>query len=158
MFRHNAWANTRAIEACAVLSEDQLAATLGGTFGDPKETLKHILGAESFYRSVFGLPHDYWSEWTSRMDALAIPDLLPWSAKLGVAWDELLVGEIDESHVFERKRADGTVSHLRAGALITQAIHHGNVHREQICAILTSLGLEAPDLPAYAFERARANR
>jgi uncharacterized damage-inducible protein DinB len=157
MFRHNAWATTTAIEACEALSEEQLAATLGGTFGEPKETLKHILGAESFYRSLFGLPQDYWSEWTSRIDALPIPDLVPWSTKLGEAWDELLAGQIDENQVFERKRSDGTVSHFRAGALITQAIHHGNVHREQICAIITSLGLAAPDLSAYAFERARGN-
>ena len=33
-----------------------------------------------------------------------------------------------------------------AGILLAQALHHGNAHREQICAILTSFGLEPPDL------------
>ncbi len=154
IFRHNAWATCKAIEACAGLSEEQVAATLGGTFGAPNETLKHILGGESFYRSMFGLPQDYWTEWSSRFDDLSIPDLLPWAKKLGPAWDELLAGgEIDTEQVFEQQRADGTVRQFRAGALLTQAIHHGNVHREQICSIITSLGLAAPDLSAYAYER-----
>jgi uncharacterized damage-inducible protein DinB len=155
IFRHNAWANRKAIEACSALTAEQLAATLGGTFGAPQETLKHILGAESFYRSTFGLPADYWSEWTSRMESLAISELVPWATRLGEAWEELLAGDIDAAHVFERKRSDGTVSHFRAGALLTQTIHHGNVHREQICSILTSIGVEVPDLSAYAFERER---
>jgi uncharacterized damage-inducible protein DinB len=154
IFRHNAWATCKAIEACAGLTDVQLASTLGGTFGAPQDTLKHILGAESFYRSMFGLPQDHWSDWTSRFDDLTIPDLLPWANKLGPAWDELLAGgEIDTEHVFEQHRADGTVRKFRAGALLTQAVHHGNVHREQICSIITSLGLVPPDLSAYAYER-----
>ena len=154
IFRHNAWANTRAIEACGALTEAQVAATLIGTFGAPQETLKHILGAESFYRSMFGIPQDHWGEWTSRLETLSIADMLPWAEKLGAAWDELLAGpEVDSEEVFEQHRADGTVRRFRAGALLTQAIHHGNVHREQICSIITSLGLEAPDLSAYAYER-----
>ena len=154
LFRHNAWANRKAIQACAALTDGQVAATLGGTFGAPGETLKHILGAESFYRSMFGLPQDYWTEWSSRIEDLSIPDLLPWAEKLGPAWDELLAGgEIDSEQVFEQHRADGTVRKFRAGALLTQAIHHGNVHREQICSIITSLGLVAPDLSAYAYDR-----
>ena len=154
IFRHNAWATHKAIEVCAGLTDAQVAATLGGTFGAPQETLKHILGAESFYRSMFGLPQDHWSEWSSRFDELSIPDMLPWAEKLGAAWDELLAGgEIDTEQVFEQHRADGTVRQFRAGALLTQAIHHGNIHREQICSIITSLGVEAPDLSAYAYER-----
>jgi len=154
IFRHNAWATCKAIEACAGLTDEQVAATLNGTFGAPGETLKHILGAESFYRSMFGLPQDYWSEWSSRFEDLRIPEMLPWAEKLGPAWDELLAGgEINSEQVFEQHRADGTVRKFRAGALLTQAIHHGNVHREQICSIITSLGLVAPDLSAYAYDR-----
>jgi uncharacterized damage-inducible protein DinB len=155
LFRHNAWATRKAIEACAALTEDQLAATLDGTFGAPQETLKHILGAESFYRTLFGLPPDYWTEWTSRMDSLTATDLLPWTDKLASAWQDLLAGQIDENQVFEQERADGTTRQFRAGALLIQAIHHGNVHREQICSIITSLGLEPPDVSAYAYERER---
>ena len=34
---------------------------------------------------------------------------------------------------------------------IVQALHHGNSHREQICALITGAGLEPPDLQAWAF-------
>ena len=36
---------------------------------------------------------------------------------------------------------DGALE-VRAGVIVAQALHHGNAHREQICAILTSLGIE----------------
>jgi len=35
--------------------------------------------------------------------------------------------------------------------MLAQTIHHSNVHREQICAIVTSLGLEAPDVSGWRF-------
>jgi uncharacterized damage-inducible protein DinB len=38
--------------------------------------------------------------------------------------------------------------------LVVQALHHGNAHREQICAVLTSLGVEPPDIQAWAYAEA----
>jgi uncharacterized damage-inducible protein DinB len=38
---------------------------------------------------------------------------------------------------------------VRAGVIVAQALHHGNAHREQICAILTSLGIEPPDIQPW---------
>jgi uncharacterized damage-inducible protein DinB len=38
--------------------------------------------------------------------------------------------------------------------LVIQALHHGNPHREQICAILTGLGIEPPDIQARAYAEA----
>jgi len=38
--------------------------------------------------------------------------------------------------------------------LIVQALHHGNAHREQICAILTGFGIEPPDIQAWAYAEA----
>jgi hypothetical protein len=29
---------------------------------------------------------------------------------------------------------------------VAQALHHGNAHREQICAILTGASMEPPDV------------
>jgi uncharacterized damage-inducible protein DinB len=41
---------------------------------------------------------------------------------------------------------DGALE-VRAGVIVAQALHHGNSHREQICAGLTSLGVEPPGHP-----------
>jgi uncharacterized damage-inducible protein DinB len=42
--------------------------------------------------------------------------------------------------------------------LVVQALHHGNAHREQICAILTGLGIEPPDIQAGRTQTPRATR
>ena len=38
--------------------------------------------------------------------------------------------------------------------LVIQALHHGNAHREQICVVLTGLGIEPPDIQAWAYAEA----
>ncbi len=40
---------------------------------------------------------------------------------------------------------------MPAGIVLAQTLHHGNVHREQVCNVLTAQGLEPPDLSAWAF-------
>ena len=46
MFEHNRWANLRAVEACAGLTDAQLDATVPGTYGSVRDTLMHVAGAE----------------------------------------------------------------------------------------------------------------
>jgi hypothetical protein len=43
---------------------------------------------------------------------------------------------------------------VKAGVLIAQALHHANVHREQVSAVLTSLDLAPPDISGWAYGRA----
>lgn len=38
-----------------------------------------------------------------------------------------------------------------AGIVMAQVFHHGSVHREQICAMLTGLGIEPPDVQPWGF-------
>jgi hypothetical protein len=40
---------------------------------------------------------------------------------------------------------------VRAGTLLAQALHHANVHREQVSSIVTSLGIEPPDLDVWTY-------
>jgi len=46
----------------------------------------------------------------------------------------------------------------RAGVIVAHALHHGDLHREQICSILRRIGLEPPDLQPweYAIDKGRA--
>jgi hypothetical protein len=41
--------------------------------------------------------------------------------------------------------------------VLVQAIHHGNVHREQVSHVLTALGLEPPDTSGWRFGRESGN-
>ncbi|MBT2235171.1 DinB family protein [Nonomuraea sp. NEAU-A123] len=52
---------------------------------------------------------------------------------------------------------DNGTREVRAGIFVAQALNHANHHREQVCAILTGLGIEPPDLQAreYAWDTGR---
>ncbi|MGH2572651.1 MAG: DinB family protein [Actinomycetota bacterium] len=71
----------------------------------------------------------------------------------GMAWTELLAGEIDpEADVVELD--NGWEFHVPMGIRLAQVIHHGTDHRSQICTALTSLGLTAPEIDVWAFAEA----
>jgi uncharacterized damage-inducible protein DinB len=147
IFRHNAWANQRLLEHLSTLTEDQLTATTTAVYGNVIATMQHVVGSESFYWSMFsGRFLDWqWHE-PARLD-----ELLAWSNEINAAWDELLSTEIDYDAWLVQTRSDGTSRRFRPAILLAQAIHHGNVHREQVSHVLTTLGLTPPDLSLYPF-------
>ena len=59
LYRHNRWANERLLERCAGLSDEQLDATLLGTFGSIRDTLQHIVTAERSYLSRISTGQPY---------------------------------------------------------------------------------------------------
>jgi uncharacterized damage-inducible protein DinB len=69
----------------------------------------------------------------------------------GPVWQELLSADLDPDDVVVRHRDDGWESHAPLGIRLAQVIHHGTDHRSQICTILTSLGVEPPEIDVWAF-------
>src|SRR4051812_10640364 len=49
LFGHNAWANLKLLDFCEGLSDEQLDATVIGTFGSIRSTLMHIVWSEVDY-------------------------------------------------------------------------------------------------------------
>ena len=49
LFSHNLWANTTLLEHCAGLGEEQLDASIVGTFGSIRATLTHMARSEESY-------------------------------------------------------------------------------------------------------------
>ena len=47
-FEHHLWANERILDACAALTEEQLATPVPGTYGPIIDTLRHLIQADSF--------------------------------------------------------------------------------------------------------------
>ena len=76
------------------------------------------------------------------------------NATAGAGWEELLAAPIDPERVIV---VENGARETRAGIFLAQAINHANHHREQVCAILTGLGIQPPDIQAwsYAFATAR---
>ena len=152
VFRHNSWANRALVDYCATsLSPAQLAISDSAVYGSIEVTLRHLLGAEAFYWSMFsgGLPS--WAQPDEQ--AASLEQMWAWAENLERLWHELLQQPVDAGAVLISRREGRPDRHMRAAMLLVQAVHHGNVHREQVCHLITSLGLQPPDVSAYAWER-----
>jgi len=53
LFDYNHWANNRALEAAAQLSDDQFTKQLGSSFSSIRDTLVHICGGEWIWLERF---------------------------------------------------------------------------------------------------------
>lgn len=157
-FRHNAWATMRLLEFCRDLPPEQLIAPGAGTYGGILETFNHIVLSDAGYlRRLAGPgpsgvdegggtdPGDVTPE---RIDIDELRSRVEETAKL---WESLLSGPLDAERLI---LLDQGAYEAHAGVLVAQALHHGNAHREQICAILTVAGTQPPDVQAWAYAQA----
>lgn len=146
LFEHNRWANLRAVEACAGLTDARLDATVPGTAGSVRETLMHVAGAEQRYVSRL----------SGRRTTYGERDGWPGTEALGQALDEsgraliALAGRADPDEVLEGEYQGRPVA-LPAATVYIQAINHATEHRSQIATILTQQGVEPPDFSGWAW-------
>jgi uncharacterized damage-inducible protein DinB len=146
-FRHNAWASKFLLDFCRDLTEEQLSATAPGTYGDIRATFHHMIRADAAYvRRLGGGGPD----WIDSDDIVGFDQLSAWVDEAEQLWERFLSSPVDAERIVEVSGDHGP-EEVRAGVIVAQALHHGNHHREQICAILTSLGLEPPDVQAWEY-------
>jgi len=147
LYRHHLWANLRLLEYCALLDPAQLEETATGAYGSIHDTLSHIVKAERSYFSristgrPYPRPENEAPMTLAEMQALASrtgEGLIEWASKVGV-------GETVEIDW------DGTLRQVPKAIILTQVINHATEHRDQIMAILTQMGVEPPDLQAWAY-------
>jgi uncharacterized damage-inducible protein DinB len=145
-FRHNSWATEELLRACRGLSKEQLATPATGTFGGILATLNHLVLAEGGYlRSLTGSA----PAWTADSDEETTLDQLEaWVEELEGRWERFLSEPVDADRIVV---VDQGVREVRAGVIVAQVLHHGNAHREQVCAILTSFGIEPPDVQPWEY-------
>ncbi|MEW5985441.1 MAG: DinB family protein [Chloroflexota bacterium] len=147
LFSHNLWANLRLLERCAELTDEQLNASVVGTFGSIHDTLQHIVTAEQSYfsristgqprRRPAGAPPLAIAEMVESARATGL-GLIEWATKVQ-AGDAV---QIDW---------DGTPREVPKAIILTQVINHATEHRAQIMAILTQLGIEPPELDSWSY-------
>ena len=145
-FRHSAWSNRRLLEACATMTPEQLGASLPTGAGQPLTIMKHLIGAEGYYLSLLTGKLPDW-EWDDEATDTA-EELIGFARLLEHAWERLLADSFEGNRMLDTHR-----SRIKAGVLLAQALHHGNVHREQVSAIMTSQGIAPPDVSAWAYGR-----
>jgi uncharacterized damage-inducible protein DinB len=147
LFRHNLWANMRILERCARLTDQQLATTVVGTFGSIRDTLQHIVTAERSYFSRISTGRPY----RRPQDAppLTLAEMAEWAHTSGSGLIEW-VPKVQAGDTVQIDW-DGVLRAVPKTCLLTQAINHATEHRTQVMAILTQLGIEPPELDAWAY-------
>ena len=143
-FRHSTWANRQLIDYCRRLTQEQLETKAPGAYGSILETLRHLIGSESFYRFMFT---GAFSDWDISDEVLPTLDQLAgWSSELGESWEQLLAQPVDAAAMLVQTTPNGIRHEDRAGIMVAHTLHHAAIHREQVNAVLSYLGCDPPEL------------
>jgi uncharacterized damage-inducible protein DinB len=146
-FGHHVWATLRLIDVCLELDDEALRAPALGTYGSILETMRHLVGADSWYLHVMSRGRVEPIE----EEALDLRGLREAMERQGRGWSEVLGTFPDPSEDVVRRREDGSESHAPFGMRLAQVVHHGTDHRSQICTALTALGVEPPEIDVWDF-------
>src|SRR5437660_6479048 len=147
-FRHKTWATLQLIEHCQGLADEHLDATVPGTYGSIRETLKHLVfGEEGYYSILTRAPFRTLAEaeaFVSPGEApegpVPLAELAEHIRRLGPRWEELALD--DDLPDREVTTTDGW--RLPGAMLMAQAIQHSADHRTHVMTILGARGLEIP--------------
>jgi uncharacterized damage-inducible protein DinB len=147
LFSHHLWANLSLLEICSGLSDEQLGASIPGTYGSIRDTLQHIVTAEKSYFSRISTGQIY--RWPKGALPLTIAEMIESARTTGaglIEWAPRVQAgdqvEIDW---------DGMPRDVPKTILLTQAINHASEHRAQIMAILTQIGIQPPELDGWTY-------
>jgi uncharacterized damage-inducible protein DinB len=148
LFRHNAWANQRLFDACEGLTDAQMDATVGGTFGSIRDTLAHIAGAQERIAAALAETEQV----KVRREREPFPGVAALRERIRASSDALVeraarAGDGDTVTTTWRDE-DHT---LPVWLLLVQAINHATEHRAQVAAILTQLGIEPPNMDGWTY-------
>ena len=149
-FRHHAWARQAAARRLPRLPQEQLTlpGTAAGTDRGILAILNHIIQSDRGYVSRRGERPD-WAE--NEEDTADLGELERRADENAQVWERFLSQPLDATKLII---LDQGAYEAEQSVLVVQALHHGNAHREQICAILTGLGIEPPDIQAWAYAQA----
>lgn len=144
-FRHNGWATRQLLAFCRGLSEEQLTSPSAGGYGSILATFSHIVLADAGYLGRLG---GRAPAWLGSSEGADVDQLEDWVEETEQLWEQLLSEPVDAERLIV---VDNGANEVRAGVFVAQALHHGNSHREQICATLTSLRMQPPDVQAWGY-------
>ena len=149
-FRHNAWATKQLLSFCGSLTPKQLSATTTGTYGSIISTFNHLIYADAGYLPRIKVTRPAWSE-GDELDVSDLGELEVRADETGRLWEQYLQDPLDAQQLLS---LDAGAYEAESFVPIAQALHHANVHREQICSILTAMGIEPPDIQVWAYAEA----
>ncbi len=141
LLHHKTWATLRLIEYCQSLAPEHLDASVPGTYGSIRETLRHLLRAdESYFKSVTG---ENLGDFPAEAGLGALADRFRGLAK---RWENVIGDPSAAERETENRRG-----FAKGVAPLAQSIHHADDHRTQVLTIIGARGLEVPDLDMWAY-------
>ena len=148
LFEHNNWANQKIIEACSSLSNEQLdAEPQSVTKGSIRLTLVHLVSAQFSYLRTLTLPVE------ERREALTV-DFAKLQESITKSGEGLLTLVRGEQKPFTSPLQTRDGYYVEPWVLMVQIINHATEHREQICSMLSALGVTPPDLDGWSYAEA----
>jgi len=158
LFKYNAWADRRVLEAASALTQEQFTKQMGSSFSSVRDTLTHIYGVEWL-----------WLERFQGRSPSAIPDNPEFDdiAELKASWaafeTRLLnfvrgLTQEDLDRVMEYKTMKYGVYRNPLWQSMQHLVNHGTYHRGQITTMLRQLGAQPilTDLMHFYREQAGA--
>jgi uncharacterized damage-inducible protein DinB len=156
LYEYDAWANARALNACAALTQEQLTRDLGNSFGSVRDTLVHIVGAQMIWLDrLHGAPPA----------GMAKPEAYPDMAAVRAQWagtESQLATYVrgltaaDLDRILEFSNAKGVVFRDQIGNILQHLANHGSYHRGQVTTLLRQLGAKPVSTDMIGFYRERA--
>jgi uncharacterized damage-inducible protein DinB len=148
MYRHNLWATMRLLDACAALTDEQLDATMPGTFGSIRATLLHWLRNEdryvSFLRGEQPNPR-------LKVDPFPGFDALRESAELSGSALVEIAENLHEDPILRTMSDEGEPVELPIMVLVIQALNHATEHRTHIASLMGAQGIEPPGSDGWTY-------
>ncbi|HWQ03206.1 MAG TPA: DinB family protein [Candidatus Nitrosotenuis sp.] len=156
LYEYDAWANRRLLDAAAKLTPEQFQRDLGSSFPSVRDTLVHIMGAQSVWLD----------RWLGRASA-GLPKAadFPTLESIRVRWRELeselltFVGGLTPEMIAEvreyRTLSSGVLRNPLWQAL-QHLVNHGSYHRGQVTTMLRQLGAGPVSTDLIVFYRERA--
>ncbi len=148
LFRHNQWANENIVAYCRNQPEELLDKSVGGTYGTPRETLMHVIGAEEWY--------------LYRLNGKKFDDLLEQDGPFSGFEDLERRTKRSGEAILEAARSttygpkyrtmpddEGKVYEVNVPLVLVQAINHATEHRAHIITTLSALGAEPIELDGW---------
>jgi uncharacterized damage-inducible protein DinB len=158
LFEYNSWANHRALESCAALSNEQFTRDLSSSFKSTRDTLAHICDVEWLWLERFhGRSHSALPRAANYADVAALRtrwedverDLTDFIASLTDA---------DLARVYEFKTMSGVAQAQPGWQMLQHLANHGTYHRGQIATLLRQLGAKGQGTDMIVFFREREAR
>lgn len=145
-FELHAWAIAGLLDACEGLSAEGLAFAAPGAFGTVMETLRHLVEGDRFQLGAAGAG-------VPLMDASAMgfAELRMVAEENAAAWRAYIPAHPDGDERIVDVDDAGWRRTATVGLRVAQALQHGIEHRTQVCAAMTLLGIDTPDLSGWEY-------